>query len=150
VEGEKRREKGLAKAGNARVRGGMIQLAWRFLLFQKNSARSLFARRNFARKKFGEARDWAGIFGRGAFRARETALPRISGGKATESQRLFRRRQEAGVAHGCVVAEAVPFGPVSAGLSLVTGNFLHFWVKNRPPTGSWRPALPDLLIAPVG
>src|SRR6201987_2565786 len=36
--GSKRREKGLAKAGNARVRGGMIQLAWRFLLFQKNSA----------------------------------------------------------------------------------------------------------------
>jgi transposase len=34
----KRREKGLAKAGNARVRRGMIQLAWRFLLFQKDSA----------------------------------------------------------------------------------------------------------------
>jgi transposase len=33
----KRREKGLAKAGNARVRRGMIQLAWRFLMFQKNS-----------------------------------------------------------------------------------------------------------------
>jgi transposase len=30
--GSKRREKGLAKAGNARVRRGMIQLAWRFLL----------------------------------------------------------------------------------------------------------------------
>ena len=29
--GAKRREKGLAKAGNARVRRGMIQLAWRFL-----------------------------------------------------------------------------------------------------------------------
>jgi len=29
--GNKRREKGLAKAGNARVRRGMIQLAWRFL-----------------------------------------------------------------------------------------------------------------------
>ena len=36
--GNKRREKGLAKAGNARVRRGMIQLAWRFLLFQKESA----------------------------------------------------------------------------------------------------------------
>jgi transposase len=35
--GSKRREKGLAKAGNARVRRGMIQLAWRFLMFQKNS-----------------------------------------------------------------------------------------------------------------
>ena len=36
--GSKRREKGLSKAGNARVRRGLIQLAWRFLLFQKNSA----------------------------------------------------------------------------------------------------------------
>ncbi len=36
--GAKRREQGLAKAGNARVRRGMIQLAWRFLLFQKQSA----------------------------------------------------------------------------------------------------------------
>src|SRR6516162_2626402 len=36
--GARRREQGLAKAGNARVRRGMIQLAWRFLRFQKNSA----------------------------------------------------------------------------------------------------------------
>jgi len=35
--GTKRREKGLARSGNARVRRGMIQLAWRFLIFQKNS-----------------------------------------------------------------------------------------------------------------
>src|SRR5947199_2647826 len=36
--GSRRREKGLAKAGNARVRHGMIQLAWRFLVHQKGSA----------------------------------------------------------------------------------------------------------------
>lgn len=36
--GKRRREKGLARAGNARVRRGMIQLAWRFLFFQKDSA----------------------------------------------------------------------------------------------------------------
>jgi transposase len=36
--GSRRREKGLARAGNARVRRGMIQLAWRFLMFQKESA----------------------------------------------------------------------------------------------------------------
>ena len=36
--GRRRREKGLAKAGNARVRRGMIQLAWRFLNHQKESA----------------------------------------------------------------------------------------------------------------
>jgi transposase len=36
--GKRRREKGLAKAGNSRVRRGMIQLAWRFLMFQKDSS----------------------------------------------------------------------------------------------------------------
>ena len=36
--GSKRREKGLTKSGNARVRRGLIQLAWRFLMFQKDSA----------------------------------------------------------------------------------------------------------------
>jgi transposase len=36
--GAKRREKGLARSGNVRVRRGMIQLAWRFLMFQKDSA----------------------------------------------------------------------------------------------------------------
>ncbi len=35
--GKRRRERGLARAGNARVRRGMIQLAWRFLMFQKDS-----------------------------------------------------------------------------------------------------------------
>jgi transposase len=36
--GRRRREKGLARSGNARVRRGMIQLAWRFLIYQKDSA----------------------------------------------------------------------------------------------------------------
>jgi transposase len=36
--GSKRREQGLAKAGNGRVRRGMLQLAWRWLLHQKDSA----------------------------------------------------------------------------------------------------------------
>jgi transposase len=44
--GARRREKGLARpapgseqgAGNARVRRGMLQLAWRLLMFQKDSA----------------------------------------------------------------------------------------------------------------
>ena len=35
--GAKRRERGLARAGNARVRNGMIQFAWRFLRFQPES-----------------------------------------------------------------------------------------------------------------
>ena len=35
--GNKRRERGLAKSGNARVRRGMLQLAWGFLLHQKHS-----------------------------------------------------------------------------------------------------------------
>jgi transposase len=36
--GKRRREKGLARSGNARVRKAMIQLSWRFLEFQKESA----------------------------------------------------------------------------------------------------------------
>jgi transposase len=36
--GSQRREQGLAKAGNARVRRGMLQLAWRWLIHQKDSA----------------------------------------------------------------------------------------------------------------
>jgi hypothetical protein len=35
---------GLARAGNARVRRAMIQLAWRFLMFQKESALALWYR----------------------------------------------------------------------------------------------------------
>lgn len=42
--GAKRREKGLARSGNARVRRGMIQLAWRFLMFQKGSALAVWYR----------------------------------------------------------------------------------------------------------
>ena len=36
--GSKRREKGLARAGCARLRTGMIQLAWRMVMFQKDCA----------------------------------------------------------------------------------------------------------------
>jgi transposase len=36
--GRKRREKGLARSGNGRVRRGMVQLAWRFLMYQKDCA----------------------------------------------------------------------------------------------------------------
>jgi len=46
--GAKRREKGLARSGNARVRHGMIQLAWRFLLFQKDSALARWYRQRTA------------------------------------------------------------------------------------------------------
>jgi transposase len=46
--GQRRREKGLARAGNARVRRGMIQLAWRFLLFQKDSALAQWFRKRTA------------------------------------------------------------------------------------------------------
>jgi len=43
--GARRREKGLSRAGNARVRRGMIQLAWRFLMFQKDSGLAQWYRR---------------------------------------------------------------------------------------------------------
>jgi len=46
--GRRRRERGLAKAGNARVRRGMIQLAWGHLLHQKESALAEWYRRRTA------------------------------------------------------------------------------------------------------
>jgi len=46
--GSRRRDKGLARSGNARVRRGMIQLAWRFLMFQPDSALARWYRRRTA------------------------------------------------------------------------------------------------------
>jgi transposase len=51
--GAKRREQGLARGGNARVRRGMIQLAWRFLLFQKQSALAQWYRARTADSRAG-------------------------------------------------------------------------------------------------
>ncbi len=51
--GTKRREQGLARAGNARVRRGMIQLAWRFLRFQKQSALALWYQARTADSRVG-------------------------------------------------------------------------------------------------
>ena len=51
--GAKRREQGLARAGNARVRRGMVQLAWRFLRFQKDSALALWYRARTADNRMG-------------------------------------------------------------------------------------------------
>jgi len=51
--GAKRREQGLARAGNARVRRGMIQLAWRFLRFQKESALARWYRARTADSRIG-------------------------------------------------------------------------------------------------
>src|SRR6202165_6027840 len=51
--GAKRREQGLARAGNARVRRGMIQLAWRFLRFQKQSALAQWYRARTADSRAG-------------------------------------------------------------------------------------------------
>jgi transposase len=53
--GSRRREKGLSKAGSARVRRGMIELAWRFLQHQRESALAIWFRKRVeapgARKK---------------------------------------------------------------------------------------------------
>jgi len=51
--GKRRREKGLSRAGNARVRRGMIQLAWRFLMFQKDSALAQWYRARTAHARGG-------------------------------------------------------------------------------------------------
>jgi transposase len=51
--GSKRRERGLARAGNARVRRGMIQLAWRWLMFQSKSTLTKWYRARTAGAKPG-------------------------------------------------------------------------------------------------
>jgi hypothetical protein len=57
-----------------------------------------------AGKGFGEARDRGGTFGdTRRFQVAETTLSRVSGGKAAESQRIFRSRQETAIARDCVV-----------------------------------------------
>jgi transposase len=54
--GAQRHEQGLARAGNARVRRGMIQLAWRFLMFQKESALALWYRARTADSRIDDDR----------------------------------------------------------------------------------------------
>src|SRR5215472_849384 len=51
--GAQRREQGLARAGNARARRGMIQLALRVLIFQKQSALTLWYRARTADSRRG-------------------------------------------------------------------------------------------------
>src|SRR5437773_9862243 len=51
--GAQRREQGLARAGNARVRRGMIQLALRFLMFPKDSALARLYRPRTADSRIG-------------------------------------------------------------------------------------------------
>jgi transposase len=51
--GARRRERGIGKGGNARVRKGMIQLAWRFLMFQPDSDLAKWYRARTAAAKGG-------------------------------------------------------------------------------------------------
>jgi len=64
--GSKRRENGLARAGNARVRRGMIQLAWRFLMFQKESALAQWYRSRTADARQGTRKSLIPAFARTA------------------------------------------------------------------------------------
>ena len=45
--GDTHRERGISKAGNSRVRWTMVELAWRWLRHQPNSALSLWYQRRF-------------------------------------------------------------------------------------------------------
>src|SRR5438309_241641 len=64
--GARRREQGLARAGNARVRRGMIQLAWRFLMFQKESALAVWYRARTADSRSGTRKTMIPAFARTA------------------------------------------------------------------------------------
>src|SRR5438552_4165424 len=64
--GAQPREQGPARAGNARVRRGMIQLAWRFLMFQKESALALWYRARTADSRIGTRKTMIPAFARTA------------------------------------------------------------------------------------
>jgi transposase len=64
--GAKRREQRLARAGNARVRRGMIQLAWRFLRFQKESALAQWYQARTADSRVGTRKTMIPAFARTA------------------------------------------------------------------------------------
>jgi transposase len=49
--GSKRREKGLSRSGNARVRKIMIQLAWRMVIFQPESVLVLWYKQRTSNAK---------------------------------------------------------------------------------------------------
>jgi hypothetical protein len=83
-----------------------------------------------AGKRFGEA---------GRSRAAETALSRVSRGKAAESQRLFGSRQEGDVSQDCVVADALHRDRSPNPNSLLTGKFTGTFGKYGPPRRFWRP-----------
>jgi hypothetical protein len=66
------------------------------------------------------------------FRAVETVRSRASGGKATEGQRLFRRRQETGVVQDCVV-ELVRLEPATERLCKVDDRCVERVASVREP-----------------
>jgi transposase len=85
--GNRRREKGLARAGNARVRRGMIQLAWRFLQFQKDSELARWFHARTADGRGGVAR---GLRSRKAFgEPRQTEQSRLAA--PTQLRKIHRR-----------------------------------------------------------
>jgi transposase len=86
--GRKRREKGLTRSGNARVRRGMIELAWRFLMFQKDSVLAQWPDRECPRDAQDHDR------GLGAQATDRPVASRAGGGGAG------RRRSAAGIMNG--------------------------------------------------
>src|ERR1700731_2736648 len=74
--GAQRREQGLARAGNARGRRGMIQLAWRFLMFQKESALAVWYRARTADSRRGTRKTIVPAFARTAL-ARKLVIPSL-------------------------------------------------------------------------
>jgi transposase len=114
--GSRRRERWLAKSGNARVRRGLIQLAWRFLRFQKDSALAQWYRartegparlrrlaradaaRAFDRRQGAAGADHAG-------RRSDAAQPaRRRRGRGDLADAPGRREQPVRLAHGAVGA----------------------------------------------
>jgi len=93
--GQRRRERGLAKAGNARVRRGMIELAWGHLTHQKGSPLSAWYRMRTADARGGTRKTMIVALARKLL----IILWRLATtGEAPEGSSFARRRNHDGVA----------------------------------------------------
>jgi|ERR1700722_2859454 hypothetical protein len=87
----------------------------------------------FAGKEFARARDRAAFWpGDSSFPNAETGTAAPACAIVAENRGFFQRPQETGFARDWVVAEAVPFGPVSAGIFPANREKNREFGENRP------------------
>ena len=108
--GARRREQGLARAGNARVRRAMIQLAWRFLMFQKESALALWYRARTADSRIGTRKTMIVALARKLIIALGGLSPLARHWRASSCARLADRPEEYSLTYSAL---ALAFQPTA-------------------------------------